>query len=93
MTHCEEVQNYASDKGTKWIFIVEMAPWMGGFYERLVGLVKKALGKTLSRNLLTLVQMQTLIKEVEAVLNPRPFVYFGEDINSRVTLNPYIFSL
>ena len=88
MTHCEKVQNYASDKGTKWIFIVEMAPWMGGFYERLVGLVKRALRKTLGRNLLTLVQMQTLIKEIEAVLNSRPLVYVGEDINSTVTLTP-----
>ena len=88
MTHCEEVQNYASEKGTKWIFIVEMAPWMGGFYERLVGLVKRALRKTLGQNLLTLVQMQTLIKEIEAVLNSRPLVYVGEDINSTVTLTP-----
>lgn len=86
VTHCEDVQNYASDAGTKWIFIVEFAPWMGGFYERLVGLVKRALRKSLGRKLLTLVQMQTLLKEVEAVLNSRPLVYVGDDINSRLTL-------
>ena len=88
VTQCEEVQNYASNIGAKWIFIVEMAPWMGGFYERLVGLVKRALRKTLAKNLLTMIQMQTLIKEVEAVLNSRPLVYVGEDINSRITLRP-----
>ena len=88
VTQCEEVQNYASNIGAKWIFIVEMAPWMGGFYERLVGLVKRALRKTLAKNLLTMIQMQTLIKEVEAVLNSRPLVYVGEDINSRITLTP-----
>ena len=88
VTQCEEVQNYASNKGAKWIFIVEMAPWMGGFYERLVGLVKRALRKTLAKNLLTMIQKQTLIKEVEAVLNSRPLVYVGEDINSRITLTP-----
>ena len=38
-----------------------MAPWMGGFYERLIGLVKRALRKTPGRNLLTLIQMQSLI--------------------------------
>ena len=38
-----DVQSCASRTGIKWIFIVEMAPWMGGFYERLVGLVKRAL--------------------------------------------------
>ena len=88
VTQCEDVQSYSSNVGTKWIFIVEMAPWMGGFYERLVGLVKRALRKTLGKKLLTLIQMQTLIKEVEAVLNSRPLVYVGEDINSRVTLTP-----
>ena len=88
MLHCDEVQNYASDVGTKWLFIVEMAPWMGGFYERLVGLVKRALRKTLGRKLLTLVQMQTFVKEVEAVLNSRPLVYVGEDINSTEALTP-----
>ena len=41
--HCEVVKNYASVIGAKWGFIVEMAPWMGGFYETLVGLVKRAL--------------------------------------------------
>ena len=32
-----------SNVGIKWLFIVGMAPWMGGFYERLVGLVKRAM--------------------------------------------------
>ena len=47
MVRCEEVQNYASDVGIKWNFIVELAPWMGVFYEKLVGLAKRALQKTL----------------------------------------------
>ena len=81
MTKCKDVQNYASSVGIKWNFIVELAPWMGGFYERLMGLVKKALRKTLGRKLVTLIKMQTLLKEVEAVLNSRPLVYVGEDLN------------
>ena len=47
-----EIQNNASNKGIKWSFIVELAPWMGGFRERLVGLVKRALRKTIGRKLL-----------------------------------------
>ena len=88
ITKCKEIQNYATSVGLKWVLIVELAPWMGVFYGRLVGLVEKALRKTLGRKLLSLIQMQTLIKEVEAVLNLRPLVYVGEDVNSSITLTP-----
>ena len=83
-----DVQQYISTRGITWTFIVEMAPWMGGFYERLVGLVKQSLRKSLGRNLFTLIQLQTLLKEIEAVINSRPLVYVGEDIHSSITLTP-----
>ncbi|XP_071150570.1 uncharacterized protein [Mytilus edulis] len=31
------VQTYMTNEGIQWQFIVELAPWMGGFYERLIG--------------------------------------------------------
>ena len=46
---CEEIQDYVSNSRIKWSFIVELAPWVG----RLVGLVKRALHKSLGRNLVT----------------------------------------
>ena len=36
----------------------------GGLYERMVGLVKRALRKSINRRLLSYVQLQTVIKEV-----------------------------
>ena len=94
VVRCEEVQNYASDVDIKWNFTVELAPWVSGFYEILVGLAKRALRKTLGRKLLTLIQMQTLLKEIEAILNSSPLVYVGEDITSSITLTPdYFLSL
>ena len=36
-TKHDDIQSYVSNVGIKWSFIVEYAPWMGGFYERLVG--------------------------------------------------------
>lgn len=85
---CEDVQSYVAEKGIQWMFIVELAPWMGGFYERLVGIVKRALRKSIGRKLLTLVQIQTLVKEVETVVNARPLVYVENDVNSTITLTP-----
>ena len=41
-------------KGTTWRFIPKRAPWHGGFWERLVGMVKMSLKKTLGRAFVTL---------------------------------------
>ena len=52
MTTNDEVDNYLSKQGIQWKLIVELAPWMGSFYERLVGLTKRALRKTVGKNAL-----------------------------------------
>ncbi|XP_053391226.1 uncharacterized protein LOC128554039 [Mercenaria mercenaria] len=49
----DDVQTYVSNHGIKWNFIVERAPWYGGYWERLVGLVKQSLRKSLGRRSLT----------------------------------------
>ena len=85
---CDDVQTYVSNPGVKWTFIIELAPWMGGFYERLVSLVKKTLRKTIDRKLLTCIQLQTVLKEVEATVNAWPLVYLYDDIDSTITLTP-----
>ena len=35
----DDVLNYVTTVGTKWSFITELAPWQGGFYERMVQVV------------------------------------------------------
>ncbi len=87
-TEHPDILSYVSEKGIEWTFIPEVAPWMGGFYERLVGNVKWGLRKSLGRRILPLVQMQTLVAEVEAVVNSRPLVYVGSELEDRWTLSP-----
>ena len=83
----EEVQSYVANERITWSFIVELASWMGGFYERLI-LVKRALWKSIGRRMLTLVQLQTLLKEAESVVYSRMLVYLHDNINSNVALTP-----
>ena len=39
----EDIVSYSANENIQWVFTVELAPWMGGFYERLVGIVKRSL--------------------------------------------------
>lgn len=82
------IDDYLSKQGIHWRFIVQLAPWMGGFYERLVGLTKRALRKSLGSQCLTEKQLATVLTEIEAVVNSRPLVYVDDDINSSMILTP-----
>ena len=82
----DKVQSYLSDKGISWQYIPAHAPWMGGIYERLIGIVKSCLRKSLGRARLRTDQLSTLLTEIEAVVNTRPIVYVGSD--DHLTLSP-----
>lgn len=86
-----EVQSYVANKNIEWNFITTNAPWMGGFYESLVGLVKRALRKTLGKGKVTYEQLLTVISEITAVINTRPLVYLSDDIDEQHVLSPQCF--
>ena len=44
-----EVTTYIANESIVLKNIVEFAPWMGGFYERMVGLVKQTLRKAIGK--------------------------------------------
>ncbi|GBN43714.1 hypothetical protein AVEN_78783-1 [Araneus ventricosus] len=66
---------YASHK-IQWCFIVEKTSWCGGLYERLIQSVKLALRKTLGKTTLSREELETLLIEIEGVLNSRPLTCF-----------------
>ena len=84
----EDTVSYSANHNIQWTFTVELAPLMGGYYERLVGIAKRSLRKAIGKLLLCSEQLLTILKEAEAIINSRPLVYVGEDINSNMTLTP-----
>ena len=75
----KEVMSYVSTEGIKWKYTIALAPWQGSFYERLVGLVKRCMRKSIGKKHYSLEQLATLLTEIEAVLNSRPLTYVYED--------------
>ena len=71
-----------------WQFIPKRAPWFGGFWERLIGLTKQTLRKTLGRTFVTLPVLETIIVEIEASLNDCPPTYILSDIDNIDPLTP-----
>ena len=74
-----EVKEYVRFLNTEWNYILEHSPWWGGFWERLVQLVKKFARKMLKKNKITFQEMSSVVKEIEGVLNTRPLYYIYDD--------------
>ncbi|XP_035230281.1 uncharacterized protein LOC118202237 [Stegodyphus dumicola] len=62
-----------------WKFIPPNAPWWGGWWERLVGMMKIILKKTLGRASLSYEEMITALCNCVAILNERPLTTVSPD--------------
>ena len=89
---CPDVMNHFTSSKIKWSFILEKAPWWGGFYERMIKSVKRCLRKALGNARLTYEELLTELVEVEAILNSRPLTYTStEDCEEPITPSHLMF--
>ena len=84
----DELSERLAHKGVEWKFIPKHAPWFGGFWERLVGLTKSALKKTLGRTYAFLESLQTIIVKIEALLNNWPLTHVSPDLRDPEPITP-----
>ena len=81
-----EVQQHFRDLHIEWLFILEKAPWWGGFFERMIQSVKRCVRKVIGKAILTYDELSMVLAEVEATLNSRPISYLSsEDIEEPLT--------
>ena len=73
---------YLTNNRVTWRFIVDRAPWWGGFWERMVKTVKQSLKKAIGRTTLTYDELNMILIELESIVNTRPITYVYDDNES-----------
>ena len=76
----EELNEFLCNQSISWQFNLSRAPWWGGQFERLIGLVKAAFYKTIGGGLLAWDELSEVLLDIEVTINNRPLSYLEEDV-------------
>jgi len=68
----------------KWKVNLAQAPWWGGFFERLIGIMKRSLSKVIDRSLLTYQELEETLLDIDTCKNKSPLLYQGEEFEQPV---------
>lgn len=74
--------------GTEWHFIPPQSPHFGGLWEASVKSIKTHLVKTIGNSMLTFEELNTLLIQIEGVLNSRPLCPKSNNPEEFVALTP-----
>ncbi|XP_043479022.1 uncharacterized protein LOC122509221 [Leptopilina heterotoma] len=75
----------------KWRFNPPAAPWWGGWWERLIGILKTILRKVLGKACLSYENLMTSLCDAESIINSRPLTYVSENSDDLIPLSPMLF--
>ena len=76
----ERLQGLLEEHEITWKFNLSRAPWWGGQFERLIGVVKSAMHKVIGGATLTWTELNKVLLDVETQINRRPLSYVEDDI-------------
>ena len=79
-----EIKGFLRKKDTKWEFILEKSPWLGGFYERVIGITKLCLKKCTGKLRLSYDEIVIFFIEAESIINSRSLTYVDDAPNNDV---------
>ena len=76
----ERLHDFLAKLNIKWQCNLTKAPWWGGQFERMIGLVNQAFNKSVGNGTLTWRELQDVLLDVEVALNNQPLSYVEEDV-------------
>ena len=83
-----KMEKYLNGRRIKWQFYLQRCPWWGGFIERMVQSVKKSLRKVVGEAYLSYIEFNTILLEVESLINARPITWDYDDPNEPGPIAP-----
>ncbi|CAH2095423.1 unnamed protein product [Euphydryas editha] len=75
----DAIQRQSTIYRIKWRFNAPTAAWWGGFFERLIRIMKDLLRRVLGRSCLYYVELETILCDCEAIMNSRPLTFVEDD--------------
>lgn len=82
------ISQFLRDQQTNWSFIPPNAPHCGGLWEAAVKSAKHHLYRVVGNAHLTFEEMQTVLCQIESILNSRPITALSTDANDLNYLSP-----
>ncbi|GFW71796.1 integrase catalytic domain-containing protein [Trichonephila clavipes] len=84
----ETLANYFASEAIQWKFIPPRSPNFGGLWKAVVKSFKYHLYRTLVNSKITFEEFETIIIQIEGILNSRPLVPLTDNINEYEVLTP-----
>ena len=76
----DKTQDYLAHHNILWQFNLARAPWWGGQFERLVGVVKQAFYKAIGPAFLMFDELEEVVLDIEVAVDSRPLSYVEDDV-------------
>uniref|UniRef100_A0A8D9B6W8 Integrase catalytic domain-containing protein n=1 Tax=Cacopsylla melanoneura TaxID=428564 RepID=A0A8D9B6W8_9HEMI len=74
-----DFQSYLNQKKIVFKFTSPLTPWAGGTFERLISVTKQCIRKALGKGLISYSQLETILTEVQYMVNDRPLGYVSNE--------------
>ncbi|XP_055944564.1 uncharacterized protein LOC129975526 [Argiope bruennichi] len=87
----EKIMSFSTIKKIKWNFNPPTAAWWGGWWERMIRMLKEMLRRILGRKSIDYEELETLICDCEATINSRPLTYIEDNSEGLRPLTPACF--